>query len=551
MFQRQIASKLSLLLCLTRFAALGEIAFKPAQSYRVGTNPVCVVAGDFNQDGKHDLAVIDQGDPSVSDPGGISILLGNGDGTFQPAKNLAIGKNYTSAVAGDFDANGNDDLALVRPGDPNAGDGGDITIFLDNGDGTFQQGQVLALDAPPSTSNRSIVAADLNGDQRLDLIVATGTSFRVLLGNGNGTFQPPVVYAAFAPPPAAILLLDLTGNGKKDIALFGQLGVDIWLGNGDGTLRKASFLSDSSLRAAADFNGDKKDDLEVVSLSGAGVCIYSDCPGSNHANISYLLLGNGDGTFQPKIAGELGSGAGDLDGDGKMDLATNGNGQIWVSLGNGDGTFQSQIAFSINSIANPPQVLDVDGDGAPDLVIIGNDNIDLLVNVGTDFSISPSAPNPSTLSGGQTSTSSLALSLLSNFHNPISLTCSVQPAQPGAPTCSLSPSSVVFGADGKASATLSIDSASSVALRRDFRPLYAFLLPLIGFVLLGTMFGASEWRGRLRLTLLIVAVLFAGVIAQMACGGEPSAPKFVNYTVSVNATSGPTQHSATVTVQAQ
>lgn len=100
--------------------ASGKVAFSPMQTYPVG--------------------VLNSGDASAGDGGGGSFLLGNGDGTFQPAENLALRKNYTSIVSGDFDGDGKDDLVLVRPGDPTAGDSGDVTIFLNNGDGTFRQG---------------------------------------------------------------------------------------------------------------------------------------------------------------------------------------------------------------------------------------------------------------------------------------------------------------------------------------------------------------------------------------------------------------------------
>src|SRR5579863_6143905 len=106
---RSIAVGTILAVCLSQIAAAGEIAFQAATSYAVGTNPVWLVTGDFNHDGERDLAVINYGDPSKNDPGGVSILLGNGDGTFQAAKNLAIGKNPTRAFAADFDGDGNDD----------------------------------------------------------------------------------------------------------------------------------------------------------------------------------------------------------------------------------------------------------------------------------------------------------------------------------------------------------------------------------------------------------------------------------------------------------
>jgi hypothetical protein len=254
---RLITATLFVLLSLAQFAAAdGKIAFHAAQSYSVGTNPIWVVTGDFNNDGQRDLAVINQGDSSVSDPGGVSILLGKADGTFEPAKNIAIGKNCTSAVAGDFDGDGNEDLALLRPGDATANDDGDVTIFLGNGDGTFRQGQVLAPGKNPSSWNFSIAVADLNGDQRLDLAVANSgdKTFSVMLGNGNGTFQSPVAYPV-ATPAQELFLVDLAGNGGKDLVVFGALEAHVWSGIGDGTFRQGPDLLAAEV-LPGDFNGD-------------------------------------------------------------------------------------------------------------------------------------------------------------------------------------------------------------------------------------------------------------------------------------------------------
>jgi hypothetical protein len=533
-------------------SAAATVSFHPERNYAVGTNPKVVAVGDFNHDGKRDLAVVNYGDPTTGDNGSVSILFGNGDGTFQAAKNITIGKNSTSLVAGDFNADGNDDLALVRPGDPSVNDDGDVTIFLGNGDGTFHQGQVLTPGKNPSASGRAIIAVDLNGDQRLDLVVANDgdQTFSVLLGNGDGSFRSPAGYpvSVVSPPPTSLVVVDLAGNGEKDLAVFLPFHVDLWLANGDGTFRQGGGLILSG-ETAGDFNGDNKGDLVAQPI-----CIF-------HCGGPKLYLGNGDGTFQSAISigqlVQLVQAAADFDGDGKLDLvatiASSGSTQILVLPGNGDGTFQPPVTVNPNGASSQVlQTTDVNGDGAPDLVLISNSSIGIQLNVGTDFSISASSLSSSTLSPGQSATSTISLSLLSSFDNPVLLACSVQPAQAGAPACSLSSNSVTFDGAGKASATLTINAGSSVASRvssQSFGKSDFLWFPVAGMALLGTGVGLS--RKRRLLVVLVGAALFLGLAMQLACGGGSSGPKSTAYTVTITGDSGATQHSTAVGVTVQ
>src|SRR6266550_3130752 len=111
-----------LILVPMEYSAGATVGFKPAQTYAVGTAPEMAAVADFNNDGEPDIAVVCFGDPSVSNEGGVSILLGNGDGTFQPATNLTAGKNTTRIATGDFNSDGKSDLIVVRAGDASLSD---------------------------------------------------------------------------------------------------------------------------------------------------------------------------------------------------------------------------------------------------------------------------------------------------------------------------------------------------------------------------------------------------------------------------------------------
>ena len=274
----------------------------------------------------------------------MSILLGNGDGTFQTAQSYAFGSPQPIAVAvGDLNGDGILDLA-VTDNDPIALTSS-VTIMLGNGNGTFQTVQSYATDYDPV----AVVGADVNGDGIPDLVVVcsgmapnySGT-MDVFLGNGDGTFQAAQSYATgFIAVAAAVA--DFNGDGIPDIVVANQGGplqppssLSILLGNGDGTFQAAqSYTVGSRIRAmvAADFNGDGIPDLAVA---------------NNAAGTVSIVLGNGDGTFQAAQDFSVGNGpvalaVGDLNGDGIPDLAVANSldSTVSVLLGNGDGTFQA------------------------------------------------------------------------------------------------------------------------------------------------------------------------------------------------------------------
>jgi hypothetical protein len=532
-------------------AAHGAPGFQTAQSYPVGTNPSAVAIGDFNGDGTADLAICNFGDPTAGDDGNVSILLGKGDGAFQAATNFPAIKNCTRLAAGDFDSDSRSDLIVVRSGDLTVGDNGGATIFLSNGDGTFRKGQTLISGKNPA----DVAVTELNADHKLDLIFAnhTDNTVSVLLGNGDGSFQLAVAYSV-GGAPSSVNVADVNRDGKSDLAVFRAAGTDFLLGNGDGSFRQGSSVGTGSglvfFTAIADFNNDGELDLTME-----GCTLFSkptQCSTS-------VLLGNGSGGFQsPTPLSDITSVAvGDVNGDGKVDLVgrTPDGSQPAVLLGNGDGTFQSPLTFLAGTTPAIGALADMDGDKAPDLIAINasSNAISVLLNTGIDFSISASAPSPSTVSAGQSATSTLSLALLNVFDNPVSLACSVQPAQAGSPTCSLSSNSVVFDSSGKATATLTITAGSGAAAlivrdpyHHDSHPFSGGWLPIAAFAFMGTGLACGYCRRR-RYSFLLGCVL-AALIFQAACGGGSIGSKSVNYAITITGTSGSTQHSTTTTL---
>ncbi len=319
-------------------------------------------------------------------------------GDFLPPTSLGAGNDTWGVAVGDFNGDAKLDIATTNPSESK------VTIFTGNGDGTFTVGASYQL-ALGRNNTLWVTASDVNGDGKLDLIVTSfnfvdqnGGKISVLLGNGDGTFQPEVDYAA-GSHPITVVAADFNGDGNPDLAVTdnGSAVVLVFLNNGDGTFQAAQSYAVGTgpySLATGDFNGDGKTDLvvgdycNVANASGLQPSAFVCTDGPLVTTLS-ILLGNGDGTFQSQTTVSLDIspyqvGVADLNQDGKADLLlTNGwyynpfntDNTLSVLLGNGDGTFKSSETYLAGTFSAAPAngntsfvVSDFNGDGIPDVM---------------------------------------------------------------------------------------------------------------------------------------------------------------------------------------
>lgn len=306
----------------------GSGTFLPSVTYGTGTFPMRVVVTDFNNDNRFDLAT------SNYNSNDISVLLGNGNGTFQSAGAFPAGVSPYSLAAADFNHDGDVDVVTGNEGASN------VSVLLGNGDGTFQASATL----PVVNTARTVASGDLNGDGHADIVATIFGAGRValILGNGDGTFQPSTSFFTNSNPQF-VGIFELSGDEHPDLVVVrasGNNNVALYLGNGDGTFSTGpiytagiSPASDAPQSATlADVNGDGRPDLIVAVRT---------------ASLLDVLPGNGNGTFAAPVHVTTSSApsivvAGDVDGDGRPDLAATSGPNIAVNLNQGTSAFIRQ-----------------------------------------------------------------------------------------------------------------------------------------------------------------------------------------------------------------
>jgi hypothetical protein len=341
----------------------GDGTFQNQKSFPVGSTPDSVAVADVTGDGKPDLITTNFGDKTVS------VLLGNGDGTFQNQKTFQVGSRPTSVAVADLTGDVKPDLIVTNRGADT------VSVLLGNGDGTFQHRKTF----PVGTFPNSVAVADVNGDGKPDLIVANGrdNTVSVLLGNGDGTFQNQKTFPA-GSYPTSVAVADLTGDGKPDLIVTNRddKTVSVLLGNGDGTFQNRKTFPVGSFPnsvAVADVNGDGKPDIITA---------------NEDDNTVSVLLGNGEGSFTPASPNTAVSlrntpYLADLTGDGLLDSV--------ILNSAGDILFRKGLPGADNPFA-PPVVLNP-GRPARDLTVLRTASGEALATVDASFDPTLSGPN--------------------------------------------------------------------------------------------------------------------------------------------------------------
>jgi len=308
------------------FLGNGDGTFPELLTYSMGavSGPYSIAVADFNNDTRLDITVANHDDNNVG------VLLGNGDGTFQAQMTFStgVGSLPLSVTVGDFNQDTRMDIAVANGGGDNVG------VFLGNGDGTFAVQTTFSTGA--NSAPNAVAVGDFNNDTRLDIAVANfdGNNVGVLLGNGDGTFQAQMIFSFGAgSAPISLAVGDFNNDTRLDIAVanFGSNTVGVSLGNGNGTfLVQPAFstgvASDPSTVAVGDFNNDTRLDIVVANIGIYNVVIFLG--NGNGTFTGPMILSTGNGSYPISVA------VGDFNQDTLLDIAVAnyGNNSIGIFL---------------------------------------------------------------------------------------------------------------------------------------------------------------------------------------------------------------------------
>jgi hypothetical protein len=374
------------------FRGTGTGSFDAASQITLPTavSPFGITSADFNRDGRLDLAVANQNSNNVS------VLLANNAGSFG-ARQSRLNNQPVTLAAGDFNGDGIAD-AIVGGTTPSSfsGSTSNLALYINDGNGNFIAPQNLTI---LNNNNSSLLAADLNGDSRLDLIAygsgnfGSNNSISVYINNGTQTpFTAPATAYNFAGFPAGISVGDFNRDGRRDIlaALPNNNSVALLLGAANGTFTATAtnfaVANQPGITGVGDFNADGFLDAAIATGSG----------GSSNASI-LILLGNGAGSFtqtSPSVAipnSPSSMVVADFNSDGRLDVAVatggsfnNTTGSVMVAFGTGDGRLANPIGFAVGNNPRSLRVADFNGDSRPDLAVANrsSNSVSLLINNG-------------------------------------------------------------------------------------------------------------------------------------------------------------------------
>jgi Bacterial type II and III secretion system protein/FG-GAP-like repeat len=351
----------------------------PTTDYATGAAPDALASADFNGDGFNDLAVANNTDNTVS------ILLGNGDGTFGAATSVAVGTGPVAIAAADLNADGNADLAVVNQTD------GTVSILLGNGDGTFQAPTTLTTGTQPT----AIAIADFDADGREDLAVTNGgdNTVSIFLGNGDGTFQPGVTYAT-GVLPVSIAVGDLNGDGFPDIVVANQTDNTISILLNNGTAAAGSFAARTDYAtgnmptavAVADFNLDSLLDVVVANQADNTVSVFLNTSTGVFAARTDYVTGNAPVAIT----------VGDYNIDGLPDVAVadKTDNQIAVLINAGQGVLSAPLTLPVGTSPVGILSMDFNGDSRLDVATAneGSNNVSVILNTANFTPSSTTAP---------------------------------------------------------------------------------------------------------------------------------------------------------------